>query len=64
MVRAAIDGNPALGDAIGKVIPMGRIAQPEEVSDVVLFLSSPRASFVTAAAWMIDGGATFCHTLQ
>ena len=37
--------------------PMGRIGEPEEVADVVLWLASDQASFVTAEAIQIDGGA-------
>ena len=37
-------------------IPMNRIGEPRELGDVVAFLSSPRASFVTGAALPIDGG--------
>ncbi|KAL4865770.1 hypothetical protein BDV12DRAFT_174076 [Aspergillus spectabilis] len=44
--------------AIQTVVPMGRMAKPEEVADVVLFMSSPRASYVTGAAWAVDGGMT------
>jgi len=35
---------------------LNRIGQPEEIAEVVLFLASPRASFVTGAAYPVDGG--------
>ncbi len=38
--------------------PMGRIGTPEEAAAVILFLASPAASFVTGAAWGVDGGIT------
>jgi NAD(P)-dependent dehydrogenase (short-subunit alcohol dehydrogenase family) len=36
---------------------MNRVAQPSEVGHVVSFLLSDEASFVTGAAWPVDGGA-------
>lgn len=36
--------------------PLGRLAEPEEIADVVVFLLSERASYVTGAAWSADGG--------
>lgn len=36
--------------------PMGRMAQPEEIAEVIAFLASPRASFVTGATLNADGG--------
>ncbi len=38
--------------------PLGRIAKPSEVAHVIAFLISRKASFVTGAAWTVDGGLT------
>jgi len=38
-------------------IPLGRLAEPGEIADIVVFLSSARASTVTGAAWSADGGS-------
>lgn len=37
-------------------VPLGRMAQPSEIADVIVFLASARASVVTGAAWSADGG--------
>jgi 3-oxoacyl-[acyl-carrier protein] reductase len=44
-------------DAQAAKVPLGRFAQPREIADVIVFLSSARASTVTGAAWSVDGGA-------
>lgn len=41
-------------------VPLGRLATPEEVADVVVFLASSRASYVTGASLGMDGAATAC----
>lgn len=42
-------------DALGG-IPYGRAAQPEEVAELVGFLASPRANYLTGTEFVIDGG--------
>ena len=42
-------------DALGG-IPMGRPAQPKEVAELIGFLVSPRANYLTGTAFVIDGG--------
>ncbi|QGH62686.1 2,3-dihydro-2,3-dihydroxybenzoate dehydrogenase [Serratia proteamaculans] len=39
-------------------IPLGKIAQPQEIADAILFLASDRASHITMQDIVIDGGAT------
>jgi NAD(P)-dependent dehydrogenase (short-subunit alcohol dehydrogenase family) len=56
-IAAARGGTPdeALAAQASK-IPLGRLAEPREIADIVVFLSSARASNVTGAAWSADGG--------
>lgn len=54
----AISSIPQYREAIEKMTPMGRMAQPEEIASAVLWLCSDQASFVTGHPLVIDGGAT------
>ena len=49
---------PQYREAIEKMTPMGRMAQPEEIAGAVLWLCSEQSSFVTGHPLVIDGGAT------
>lgn len=52
MMVAATDEN---GGGAADAIPLGRMAQPEEVSNVVVFLASDEASFVSGGEYVVDG---------
>ena len=58
MVRRAMEGVDGLTKFIEGAVPIGRIAVPEEVADVVIFLCSPRSSYMTGCALIVDGGTT------
>lgn len=54
---ASLDPNPqAVYDACNQMHPIGRIAQPREIAEVIAFLAHESSSFVTGAIWTVDGG--------
>lgn len=50
--------DPEYGVALKALHPIGRIGQAQEIADAILWLLSPRSSFVTGAAVPVDGGWT------
>ena len=46
------------GERIMERVPLARMGKPEEIAEAVVWLCSDRASFVTGAAWTVDGGYT------
>jgi NAD(P)-dependent dehydrogenase (short-subunit alcohol dehydrogenase family) len=45
-------------EAIGATTILGRGAQAQEIADVISFLASPKASYITGALYAVDGGRT------
>lgn len=45
-------------EELGKALPLARTARPSEIAEAIVFLASPRASYITGATLPVDGGGT------
>ena len=57
-LTAGLQQNEKLHQAITDRTPMKRLAEPKEISDVVVFLASDSSTFITGAVYPVDGGWT------
>ena len=55
-INASTMGDPALLAKLNAAIPLGRLAQPEEIANVVVFVAGEGASYLTATTIFADGG--------
>ena len=61
---AALWQNPQINQAILNTIPQKRMAEPEEIAGLAIYLASPSSSFVTGSTFSIDGGQLVGSAIQ
>ncbi len=55
-INAATMGDPDALHKLDAAIPLGRMADPSEIADLIVFLASKKATYLTASTVVIDGG--------
>ena len=55
-INAKTLADPAKVKELQRIVPLQRLGEPDEVAEVVLFLASDRASYVTGSTYYVDGG--------
>ena len=55
-MRAYLDAQPGLAEKMTKMLPMGRMATPEEIAQTAVWLCSDDAAYVSGVSLLVDGG--------
>lgn len=58
MMDAGVEDNPEIVEYLKGLVPMGRIGQPEEIANAMLFLASDQSSYITGSVLPVEGGQT------
>ncbi len=65
-IAGAVGGRQAMLDAMGRLVPIGRIATPQDIANAILFAASDEAAMMSGHALVIDGaqlaGPSSAHT--
>lgn len=56
-------GDQTLNDRIANAVPLGRLGDPQDIANAMLFLASDAARYITGQTLIVDGGATLPETL-
>jgi glucose 1-dehydrogenase len=57
-INAATLADPEKVATLGRIVPLGRMGQPQEVATIAVFLASPASAYVTGSTYFVDGGLT------
>ena len=57
-MMATLLESPQIRELVSAAVPLGRVAQPKEISQLALYLASDESSYVTGSVFVIDGGIT------
>ncbi len=55
-------GDESLNARIAQGVPLGRLGEPQDIANAMLFLASERAGYITGQTLIVDGGATLPET--